>query len=147
MARDVSTLEFHNRIITLQFVMDIIVAFIGLTVGYFLRFYSPIQFLGNASLEPPAYTSYLPLIAFGSLLLLATYGYLGLYSWKNLLRPRRVMPIVVKGAFFWFIVFSEGVFAIRRAKKTDRTNNNCSSNAIHKPLISLSAYPMFSKIR
>ena len=105
MARDVSTLEFHNRIITLQFVMDIIVAFVGLSVGYFLRFYSPIQYIGNVTSELPGFGSYAPLIVFGSILLLATYGYLGLYSWKNLLRPRRVLPIIVRGTFFWFLVF------------------------------------------
>ncbi|MEM7674362.1 MAG: sugar transferase, partial [Verrucomicrobiota bacterium] len=105
MARDVSTLEFHNRIITLQFLLDALVAFLGLTCGYFLRFYTPLKYIGNVGVEPPGFTSYAPLIGFGTLLLLATYGYLGLYSWKNLLRPRRVMPIILKGTFFWFIVF------------------------------------------
>lgn len=105
MARDVSTLEFHNRIITLQFALDVVVAFLGLTCGYFLRFYSPIQFLGNVTGDPPGFARYAPLIFFGTVLLLATYGYLGLYSWKNLLRPRRVMPIILRGTFFWFLVF------------------------------------------
>ena len=105
MARNVATLEFHNRLLTFQLFTDALVAFAGLAIGYFVRFDTPIRQIGKQVSEGPGLVNYLPLMLFGALLLVFSFAFLGLYNWRNFLRLRRTLPIIFKGTIFWFFVF------------------------------------------
>ena len=94
----------HNKLLTLQAVGDWLCAFVGLSLGYWLRFHTPMRDVGVPAADV-SFSLYLPLIVVGSTLLIFTFAYLGLYNWKLILRPRKYSVIVVKGVFFWCFVF------------------------------------------
>ena len=76
----------------------------GLTAGYLLRFKTPLRQMGieTATIN---FEIYQPLLWIGTLFLIISYGYLDLYDPRLLLRPHRVMNIVMRGTFFWFAAF------------------------------------------
>lgn len=94
----------QNALLILLFLGDVLVCYLGLIVGYWLRFETALKRLGvetrGASIE-----TYQPLLWIGALFFVATYAYLKLYDPRLLLRPQRVLSIVIKGTFFWFVLF------------------------------------------
>lgn len=96
--------SFRNNILILQFLGDALFAYVGLSLGYFLRFQTPLKQLG---VEPGEvlYTSYLPLFWVGLIILLFAYSQLGVYNWKLILRPNRLKINIIKGTTFWFLIY------------------------------------------
>jgi len=99
-----SKVSFRNKILILQFLGDAVFAFFGLSIGYFIRFHTPVRELG---VEPGdvRFEAYLPLLIVGVALLLIAYGQLGVYNWKLLLRPNRLKLNIIKGTTFWFLIY------------------------------------------
>lgn len=91
---------------------DWIATFLGLSLGYWIRFNSGWINLGSESSDR-IYTDYLGLISVGSVFLILTFGYLKLYEYRRLLNFRQVLPVLLKGTAIWVI----GYLAISLALK------------------------------
>lgn len=83
---------------------DSLVAFVGLSLGYWLRYATPI---GSIGLDVPdaTYRAYLPLILLGTAFLIATYAHLNLYEERLLLRKFQAINLIIKGTTFWLIAY------------------------------------------
>ncbi|MDP0500682.1 MAG: sugar transferase [Verrucomicrobiota bacterium JB022] len=84
---------------------DIVFSYLGLGLGFFLRFHTPLKELGVAA-DRLTFADYQPLLALAVIFVILTNAYLNLYSWKILLRPRRFLPLTIQGTTFWFVVFA-----------------------------------------
>lgn len=104
MSRKRSYPRTQSALLSLLLVGDALVCYIGLVAGYYLRFKSPIRQLGLEAANV-SFDVYQPLLWLGTVFLVATYGYLNLYDPRLLLRPHRVVSIVMRGTFFWFVAF------------------------------------------
>jgi exopolysaccharide biosynthesis polyprenyl glycosylphosphotransferase len=95
----------QNFLLTLQLLGDVLLCFAGLSLGYWLRFESPLRVI---SFEPSAvanYVDYLPLLALGTAFFIGASAHLRLYDPRFLLRPNEARSIIFRGVFFWFIAF------------------------------------------
>jgi exopolysaccharide biosynthesis polyprenyl glycosylphosphotransferase len=83
---------------------DTLVAFGALSLGYWLRYETPI---GSVGLEVPnaTYVQYLPLLLLGTAFLIAAYAQLGLYEERLLLRKFQSLNLVIRGTTFWLIAY------------------------------------------
>jgi exopolysaccharide biosynthesis polyprenyl glycosylphosphotransferase len=83
---------------------DALVAFGGLSLGYWLRYATPI---GSIGLDVPDanYRAYLPLLLLGTAFLIAAYAQLNLYEERLLLRKFQALNLIIKGTTFWFIAY------------------------------------------
>ena len=83
---------------------DALVAFGALSLGYWLRYETPV---GSVGLEVPdaAYVQYLPLLLLGTAFLTVAYAQLGLYEERLLLRKFQSLNIVIRGTTFWLIAY------------------------------------------
>lgn len=106
-ARGISQRSFYpirQKLIFAQLAGDVLICFGGLSLGYWLRYISPLRRLG-IEVRDPSYRMYLPLLALGTILLIGSYAYLRLYDPRLLLRPFRCILIVLRGNFFWLLIF------------------------------------------
>jgi len=93
----------QNYLLAIQFGADLLACFAGLNAGYWVRFRSP---MANWGVEHvPAWSTYASLLILGTLFLVVSFSYLGLYSPRLLLRPNRTGYIILKGVFFWLVLF------------------------------------------
>ncbi len=83
---------------------DAVFAFLGLSAGYWLRFETPLRSIG-VSAEAGDYAAYQPLLLIGTIFLVGTFAYLGVYDGRLLLRPHRTLTLLLKGTLFWFAAF------------------------------------------
>ena len=83
---------------------DTVVTFAGLSLGYWLRYESP---LGRLGIDVPdaTYALYLPLLLVGAGLLLAAFAQFGLYDTRLLLRRYLSLNAILKGAAFWLVIY------------------------------------------
>jgi exopolysaccharide biosynthesis polyprenyl glycosylphosphotransferase len=83
---------------------DALVAFGGLSLGYWLRYATPI---GSIGLDVPdaTYRAYLPLLLLGTAFLIAAYAQLNLYEERLLLRKFQALNLIIKGTTFWLIAY------------------------------------------
>ncbi len=83
---------------------DALVAFAGLSLGYWLRYATPI---GSIGLEVPdaRYRDYLPLLLLGTAFLIAAYAQLNLYEERLLLRKFQAINLIIKGTTFWLVAY------------------------------------------
>ncbi len=83
---------------------DTLFAFASLGLGYWLRYHSPIGWLG---LEVPGanFRAYLPLLLVGVAFLIAAYAQLNLYEERLLLRKFQSISLIFKGTTFWLIAY------------------------------------------
>lgn len=88
----------------IQLAGDIAFSFAGLSLAYLLRFGTPLRYLGvwGATFT---FAEYAPLLVLGTAFLVGTYGFLGLYDGRLLLRPQRAMMVVLRAIVFWFAAF------------------------------------------
>lgn len=94
----------QNFLLSVQLAGDLVACFLGVNLGYWVRFFTPLRHFGVES-QSPDYLTYLPLLAFGTLFLISSYAFLKLYDPRLLLRPHRAALIIMRGTFFWFFVF------------------------------------------
>lgn len=83
---------------------DSLVAFVGLSLGYWLRYETPV---GSVGLDVPGatYLAYLPLLLLGTAFLIATYAQLNLYEERLLLRKFQALNLIIKGTTFWLVAY------------------------------------------
>jgi exopolysaccharide biosynthesis polyprenyl glycosylphosphotransferase len=83
---------------------DLVASFIGLAIGYNLRFHTP---LGDVGIPVPnaSFHLYLPLMCVGAGLLMASFGYLNVYDPRLLLRKYRSLGLLFKGTTFWLFAY------------------------------------------
>jgi len=83
---------------------DTLVAFAGLSAGYWLRYETPV---GGVGLDVPdaTYARYLPLLLLGAAFLVAAYAQLGLYEERLTLRKFQALNLVIKGTTFWLAAY------------------------------------------
>ncbi len=94
----------QNALLALLFCGDFFVCYASLTAAYFLRFKTSLRSVGSDT-TTVSFELYQPLIWVGALLFVATYAYQKLYDPRLLLRPQRVLSIVLKGTLFWLLLF------------------------------------------
>lgn len=97
----------HVRQVVLPAVLlagDTLVAFAGLSLGYWLRYDTE---LGRVGLPVPdaRYADYLPLLLLGAAFLVATYAQLDLYEERYLLRRFQSLNLIIKGTTFWLAAY------------------------------------------
>jgi len=83
---------------------DAFVTFAGLSIGYFLRYASPV---GRIGLDVPdaTFARYLPLLLMGVALLIGAFAQFGLYDTRLLLRRYQGLNAILKGASFWLVAY------------------------------------------
>jgi exopolysaccharide biosynthesis polyprenyl glycosylphosphotransferase len=83
---------------------DAVVAFGGLTLGYWLRYDSS---LGALGLDVPdaRFGAYLPLLLLGMVFLVAAFAQQGLYDGRMLLRKQHNLNLLARGMVFWVVVY------------------------------------------
>ncbi len=92
-------------LLTVALLIDIVAAWAGLSLGFWIRFRS--EWISFAVVEPGPrdYGSYHSLILVGVSFLIATFGYLQLYDARHLLQFRRSALIILKGSTFWLFAY------------------------------------------
>jgi exopolysaccharide biosynthesis polyprenyl glycosylphosphotransferase len=83
---------------------DALVAFAGLSLGYWVRYATPV---GSLGLDVPdaRYADYLPLLLLGTAFLIAAYAQLNLYEERLLLRKFQALNLIIKGTTFWLAAY------------------------------------------
>lgn len=105
MSKPLTYTRTQNTLLMLQLMGDVLLCFGGLSLGYWLRFESPLRLL---SFEPNAvynYADYLPLLTLGTAFFIGACAHLRLYDPRFLLRPNEARSIIFHGVLFWFIAF------------------------------------------
>ena len=102
----------QNALLVLLLLGDLLVCYLGLTAGYWLRFKTALRQIGIEA-KTISFETYQPLVWLGALFLVAAFAYLKLYDARLLLRPQRVMLILIKGTFFWFALFLGASLALK----------------------------------
>jgi exopolysaccharide biosynthesis polyprenyl glycosylphosphotransferase len=83
---------------------DMLVTFGGLSLGYWLRYESPLSKLG-IDVPGATFSMYLRLLLVGAALLIVTFAQLGLYDTRLLLRRYQSLSAIFKGAAFWLAAY------------------------------------------
>jgi exopolysaccharide biosynthesis polyprenyl glycosylphosphotransferase len=83
---------------------DTLFAFAALSLGYWLRYASP---LGNLGIDVPdaTFAAYLPLLLVGVAFLIGAYAQLNLYTERLLLRKYQSVSLIIKGTTLWFAAY------------------------------------------
>jgi len=83
---------------------DTLVAFASLAWGYWLRYQSPLGWLG-LDVPDARFIAYLPLLLVGVAFLIAAYAQLNLYEERLLLRKFQSISLIFKGTTFWLVAY------------------------------------------
>jgi len=96
--------QTQNFLLSVVFLGDALVSYLGLTLGYLIRVKSPIRKIG---IEPVTlnFENYQPVLLLGTIFLIVTYCAIKLYDSKLLLRPHRAATVILRGTFYWFMAF------------------------------------------
>jgi len=96
------TAEF---VLTLVLLGDALVVFAALFLGFWVRFDSGLIPMYADLKVIPAFFDYFKLLAMGTVFLLATFGYLRLYSQRCFSRYLRTGRVIVQGTIFWLFAY------------------------------------------
>jgi exopolysaccharide biosynthesis polyprenyl glycosylphosphotransferase len=79
---------------------DTVFAFVGLALGYWTRYQTP---LGTIGVDVPnaVFADYISLLLLGVVFLIAGYAQLGLYEERLLLRKYQSIALIIKGTTLW----------------------------------------------
>ena len=83
---------------------DTLVTFAGLSLGWWLRYASPLKKFGVA-VPGASFEHYLPLLLVGVALLIGAFTQFGLYDARLLLRRYQSLNAILKGAAFWLVAY------------------------------------------
>jgi len=83
---------------------DTVVAFTGLSLGFWLRYWSPLGVLG-IDVPDATYGDYLALLVVGVLFLVGAFAQQGLYDGRMLLRKQQTLNLLARGMVFWVVVY------------------------------------------
>ncbi len=94
----------QGKLVASSLLGDAIVTYLALSFAYWLRFETALR---NVGIPPEGvyYALYTPLLLLGTLFLLLTFGYLGLYDDKELLHLHRTYSVIFKGCILWFFAY------------------------------------------
>jgi exopolysaccharide biosynthesis polyprenyl glycosylphosphotransferase len=92
-------------VLTMALLGDAVVIFVSLCLGFWLRFDSGLIPLAKGITAVPVFFDYINLLAGGTVFLLATFGYLHLYTRHLFIRFLRTAKVIVKGAVFWLFAY------------------------------------------
>jgi hypothetical protein len=92
-------------VLMLAFLGDALVIFAALSLGYWLRFDSGWIPFPEEVKTLPAFYDYYNLLALGTIVLLATFGYLRLYTKYRFLHFFRTAKTILQGAVFWLFAY------------------------------------------
>jgi exopolysaccharide biosynthesis polyprenyl glycosylphosphotransferase len=84
---------------------DTLATFGGLTLGWALRYASPIERLATIHVPDATFARYLPLLLVGVALLVAAFAQFGLYDTRLLLHRYQGLNAIIKGAAFWLVAY------------------------------------------
>jgi exopolysaccharide biosynthesis polyprenyl glycosylphosphotransferase len=101
-ARWQPTAEF---LLTMALIVDAVVIFEALRLGLWVRFESGLIPMPTDIKMIPAFFDYINLMIMGTVFLLATFGYLRLYSRRCLMRYLQTGRVIVQGAIFWLFAY------------------------------------------
>ncbi|MDG2169002.1 MAG: sugar transferase [Opitutales bacterium] len=109
----------QSSVVAVSLLGDALVTYLALSLAYWLRFES---FIKNFGVPPEGayYQLYVPLLILGTLFLIATFGYLGLYNDKQILHLHRIYSIIFKGCIFWFFAYLGTSLALKFEPKISR---------------------------
>lgn len=96
--------QTQHTLLLLLWVSDAFVSLLGLSLGYWVRFNTPLKKIAVEA-NSITYTSYSTLISLGMLFFVLTYAFLGVYDARLLLRPQRSLNKILQGVALWFCVF------------------------------------------
>ena len=99
--RDLKAVDFWISIVLLG---DTLVILFSQMLGFWIKFRSSWLPVGIDTPDMP-FHHYVRLIAIGTMFLLSTFGFLRLYSSRNLLRYRDVAMVILKGTTFWLFAY------------------------------------------
>lgn len=92
-------------LLTLALIVDAVVIFAALRLGFWVRFESGlIPFFADVK-SIPAFFDYFNVLAMGTVFLLATFGYLHLYSRRCLMRYLQTVRVIFRGVIFWLFAY------------------------------------------
>lgn len=90
----------HGKFACWSLLGDAVVTYLALSFAYWLHFETALQYVGVPA-EGVFYKLYIPLLLLGTLFLLITFAYLGLYEENELLHLNRTLSNIIKGCAFW----------------------------------------------
>jgi len=96
------TIEF---VLAIALIGDAVMIFAALSFGFWLRFGSALIPLYADTKSIPTFQDYFRLLSVGTLFLLGTLGYLGMYSQHSFLSYLRTAKVVVQGTTFWLFAY------------------------------------------
>jgi exopolysaccharide biosynthesis polyprenyl glycosylphosphotransferase len=96
------TAEF---IVTVALIMDLLVIFGGLCLGYWMRFDTGLVPYSYDIKLFPGFYGYFYLLVMGSVFLLGTFVYLRLYRWRSFMRYLQTARVIVQGGIFWLFAY------------------------------------------
>lgn len=96
--------RLRRSLVLLEILGDSLACFLGLSLAYWIRFETPLRSLGIET-KGASYFTYLPLLHIGTLMFVGTFAALSAYTSAYLLRPNRSISILVRGVFFWVVVY------------------------------------------
>ena len=99
------TVSLRQRLLLCMLIGDVFFAYMGLSLGYFLRFQTPLKDVGTLSVDRLSFVAYQPVLILGVLFLVAAFFQQKLYNWKYLLRPRKLLPMTFQATTFWFVIY------------------------------------------
>lgn len=83
---------------------DTFATFAGLSLGWWLRYASPVRRFG-IDVPDATFARYLPLMLVGVAVLIAAFTQAGLYETRLLLRRYQSLNAILKSAAFWFVAY------------------------------------------
>lgn len=99
--RDMTAVDFWVAVALLG---DTVVILAGQMLGFWIKFRSAWLPIGIDTPDMP-FHHYIRLIAIGTMFLLSTFGFMRLYTARNLLRYRDVAMTILKGTTFWLFAY------------------------------------------
>jgi exopolysaccharide biosynthesis polyprenyl glycosylphosphotransferase len=96
------TIEFVLKVALLG---DALATFAALAFGFWVRFDSGLIPLSVGVKSAPTFFDYYRLLIMGTVFLLGTFGYMGLYSQRCFMRYLRTARVVVQGTIFWLFAY------------------------------------------
>jgi len=100
---DVITLR--QRLMMMMLIGDVLLAYAGLSIGYYLKFHTALGRFGVDVSGLRTYAGYQRVILLGLAFLLFALFFYKIYNWKLLLRPRKLIPLTIKAVIVWFIAY------------------------------------------
>jgi|ERR1700722_1268261 len=96
------TMEF---VLTVALISDAIVIFAALVFGFWVRFDSALFPFSFGVKSIPTFFDYYRLLAMGTVFLLVSFGYMGLYSQRCFTRYLRTARVIVQGTIIWLFAY------------------------------------------